>query len=143
MRQKLLIAESDSNLRAACEQFFTEYGFDVETASDGISCVKKLSQMTPDLLVMDMDLNWGGADGVLDHLHDEYPKRDIPVILTEATEYPQEFAKIVEPPVVACIPKPFRLAKLLERIDTTLNEKRRNRLPYLNRVLEHSELFVG
>ncbi len=88
-------------------------------------------------------MNWGGADGVLDHLHEENPQRDIPVILTGMTEYPQDFAKIVETPVVACVPKPFGLTKMLERVDAALVEKRRCRLPYRNRVSEQSELFVG
>ncbi len=54
MRPMLLIADSDADLRDAYQQFFTEYGFDVKTVSDGVSCVKKLRQATPDLLVMEM-----------------------------------------------------------------------------------------
>jgi hypothetical protein len=43
----------------------------VETASDGLDCLKKLRRATPAALVLDLKLHWGGGDGVLAWLRED------------------------------------------------------------------------
>ena len=71
MKQTMLIADGDAELCDHYRNFATEHGYDVETSSDGLDCVRKLRQVTPTVLVLDMELRWGGGDGVLGWLREE------------------------------------------------------------------------
>jgi CheY-like chemotaxis protein len=65
MNPKLLIAEGNVAYCDLYGRFAAECGYEVETASDGLSCVERLRQFKPEVLVLDMGLSWGGGDGVL------------------------------------------------------------------------------
>ena len=59
MKQTLLIADGDTELRDLYQQFLTDRGYDVETGSDGPDCLMKLRRLTPDAIVLDLELRWG------------------------------------------------------------------------------------
>ena len=65
MKRTLLIAESGAELRDIYRSFLSESGFEVNTTSDGLSCLEELHQASPAILVLDRELRWGGADGML------------------------------------------------------------------------------
>jgi DNA-binding response OmpR family regulator len=88
----------------------------VETASDGMDCVEKLRCVTPVVLVLDLELRWGGADGVLAWLREEDAKLGVPVVLTTTAGYAPHMAAFTEPPVVGYLPKPCALTALLESL---------------------------
>ena len=90
--------------------------------------------MTPAALVLDLELRWGGGDGILAWLREENPAHGIPVILTGTAKYPQAFASFIEPPVVDYLPKPFALTALLEKVRSAVAENRHHVCP---------ELFIG
>jgi DNA-binding response OmpR family regulator len=114
MKQTLLIADGDAELCDLYQRFLTDRGYEVETSSDGLDCLRMLHQMTPAALVLDLELRWGGGDGVLAWLREDGLMPGIPVILTATAGYAQDFAEFIEPPVVAYLPKPFALTALLE-----------------------------
>jgi DNA-binding NtrC family response regulator len=143
MKQTLLIADGDAELCDLYEMFLTECGYEVETSSDGLDCMRKLQQVTPAALVLDLELCWGGSDGVLAWMREESPAHGIPVILTAWPEYPQDFAEFIEPPVVDYLPKPFALTALLESIRSAVGNRGRMEPSNLHRVPAYSELFVG
>ena len=47
MKRTLLIADGDAELCDVYRRFLTGLGYDVETSSDGLGCVRKLHEMTP------------------------------------------------------------------------------------------------
>lgn len=109
----VLVADSDASLTAVYERYLKSQGLRVFVASDGIACLETLQNVRPDVLVLDSDLLWGGADGVLSHLRDKQTLLATDVILvTDAP--PRESAALVVPPVIATLRKPFRLRSLLE-----------------------------
>jgi DNA-binding response OmpR family regulator len=116
MNKNLLIAECDTELRDVYRGFFARQGFDVETASDGLDCVEKLRRATPAVLVLNLELRWGGADGVLAWLREESAKSGVPVVLTTTADYPPHMAAFTEPPVVDYPGKPIALTALLESV---------------------------
>jgi DNA-binding response OmpR family regulator len=82
MKCTLLIAEGDAELCEVYRRFFTERGYEVETASDGLDCLAKLRRATPAALVLDRELRWGGGDGVLAWLREQSEAFTLPVVLT-------------------------------------------------------------
>src|SRR5690349_19821391 len=100
MATKLLIGEPDPVIREMYRLYFAHCGFDVETAADGVECLSLLNLGTPDVMVLDVDLRWGGTQGLLAHLLVEDHLPPIPVILTggQGRDIPNE---LLGPPVVS------------------------------------------
>jgi two-component system phosphate regulon response regulator PhoB len=116
MKPPLLIAEGNAELCDLYRKFIAGRGYAVETASDGLDCLAKLRRARPAALVLDLDLRWGGGDGVLAWLREEQTTNGLAVILTATTRYLQDVDEILEPPVVRFLPKPFSLTALLESV---------------------------
>ena len=117
MTTRLLIGEPDPVLREMYRLYFSHSGFDVETAADGVECLSQLNLRTPDVMVLDVELRWGGTQGLLAHLLVEDRLPPIPVILTGAggRDIPNE---LLGPPVVSYFLKPLHLAELRDRLRT-------------------------
>ncbi len=112
MKPRLLIADSDAELRDVFRRFFSGSGFDVATAGDGLECLEQVRQFLPDVLVVEREILWGGGEGVLGRLREEYPLLAIDVVII--TGDGRDFDPA--PPVIACLEKPFSMAGLLELI---------------------------
>jgi len=112
MKPRLLIADSDAELRDMFRRYFSASGFDIAMADDGLECLEQFRQFLPDVLVVEREMPWGGGDGVLGRLREEYPLLAIDVVIT--TDDGRDFDPA--PPVIACLEKPFSLASLLEVI---------------------------
>jgi DNA-binding NtrC family response regulator len=141
MKQTLLIADGDAGLCDLYRQFLTKRGFEVETSSNGLDCLRKLCQVKPAMLVLDLELRWGGGDGILAWLRQENPAHGIPVILTARAGFPQAFVSFIEPPVVDYLPKPFALTALLEKVRSAFAIKIPQEPSYRHRV--SPEFFIG
>ena len=113
---RLLIADSDSTLTDIYESFFSRQGYEVETSEDGLQCLEATRRRVPDVLVLEYELPWGGGDGVLASLRDEFPFVPIGVVLITCDYSQEELAHELTPPVAGCLRKPFRLRELSEMI---------------------------
>jgi DNA-binding response OmpR family regulator len=82
MKMNLLFAHRDANLCVVVRRFLAKKDYDVETSTDALDCVAKLRQVTPDVLVLDPELLWGGGEGVLAILCDESPTTTVKVLLS-------------------------------------------------------------
>jgi len=116
MKPTLLIADGDAELCDFYQKFITQRGYEVETASDGLDCLAKLRRATPAALVLDMELRWGGGDGVLEWLREEKATAGVAVIITATAAQPLDASEMIAPPVIGCLLKPFTLPALLERV---------------------------
>ena len=123
MGTRVLIAEPEKVLAEIYSRFLLGLGYQVETASNGLVCLKKLERTQPGLLVLAWELLWGGADGVLGCIRqgDEIPV--VSVLLTVDDGAPVDLTELIVPPVVACLKKPFRLSALARYLSSA---ERRN-----------------
>jgi DNA-binding NtrC family response regulator len=140
VNQLLIIADGDAELCDSYEEMLMERGYDVITTSDGLDCLKRLRQATPAALVLDLDLRWGGCDGVLAWLRQDHPAHEVAVILTAAAgNCPPAIAHFIEPPVVAFLPKPFAVKSLEETVHFAVAKWQQRGSAKLNRVTEEPE----
>ena len=114
MAPAVLIADTDTDLCDLYRRFFSYHGWQVQTSGGGLECLAQLRRFTPDLLILDEQLPWGGADGVLGVMRDEPRFRHVPVILTLTAASPDSPSALVSPPVVQALCKPFSFTALLE-----------------------------
>jgi len=112
MNPRLLVTDPDTVLLQIFRAYFPHYSLDVATARDGLECVEALRTFAPDVLVLSLELHWGGADGVLSMVREESQMRPIPVILTVGEINRTRAVEYLRPPVVKLLEKPFRLRDL-------------------------------
>jgi CheY-like chemotaxis protein len=82
----LLIAEDNAEPRDIYRTYLSWHGYVVQTASDGLDCLNKLSQAMPVVLVLNQELRWGGSDGVLACLREESTATGYPSFLWSRTK---------------------------------------------------------
>ena len=143
MKPTLLIADGDAELCDLYQRYITGRGYEVETASDGLECVAKLRQATPAAMLLDLELRWGGGDGVLAWLREDRAAPQVPVILMATTGCSLDVAKVIKPPVVQVLPKPFTLTALLMSVRSAVARNARAQPFYGDRASVRLELFVG
>lgn len=114
MLTQLLIADSDTTTLDRCRPYFSNRGYQVEVAANGLRCLQALRRLPPDILVVERELLWGGGDGILAWLRESSPRWPGVVVLTsgEFDALPFELA----PPVKALLPRPYSMLTLFERI---------------------------
>jgi len=110
MMQRVLVADADRKLQEAYHEYLYRFFFHIETAPDGLECIAKLRAHLPDLLILDLEMPWGGGDGVLEIMRGDDDLRRVPVILTSSRVIPEEFMTF---PVINALVKPVDVASLL------------------------------
>ena len=121
MYPRLLVTDADPYMREIYRLYFPHFGFDVATASGGLDCLAEMREFHPDALILDLDLLWGGADGVLAALQESREDPPLPVVLTTKwlrLGYPRKY---LAPPVVNVLEKPFRLRDLRSVVEAVLS----------------------
>lgn len=83
MTAQILVADHDPLVREQCRRFLAARGYDVAVAADGLQCIHQLQSCSPDLLLLDPGILWGGGPGVLEWLGSEQPVKPLKVILTD------------------------------------------------------------
>ena len=117
MDTTLLIAEDDPRLCDMCQDYLTQSGYRVLTASGGVECVSILRHESPAVIVASVDLLWGGADGLMDYLRVESRRRPVPaVILTGCTTAENIAALFDMPCAYRYLRKPFLMGTLLDSV---------------------------
>jgi CheY-like chemotaxis protein len=121
MKPVLLLAEGDAERCQMSRQFLEGQGYEVITSADGLDCVQKVRKHRPAVVVLDLDLRWGGGDGVLALLREEGSPLP-PVILTAPATASGRLLELTGPPVVHFLVHPFPLPLLLDSIRSALME---------------------
>jgi len=81
MSVRILIADRDEFLLATYREHLGQHGAIVATATTGLTCMERLRDFAPDVLVLDPALLWGGGEGVLALMHEEPQIRPTCVLL--------------------------------------------------------------
>lgn len=117
MEPTILIAENDLELAELYQRYLNRNGFRALTASGGVECLSILRNESPAVIMASVDLLWGGADGLVDCLREEFEERWTPsVILTGCTAEENVAELREEPCVFRYLRKPFLMGRLLDCI---------------------------
>lgn len=122
MKPIVLVAVAEPTMSWLCRLYLQERGYEVETAGDALECLAKLRRGKPTVLVLDLDLRWGGGDGVLAWLREEGGAPSVPVVLVVPASF-QRSEDLAAPPVVSRLQQPLVPEQLLRRICTLVKEE--------------------
>jgi FixJ family two-component response regulator len=112
----LYFVDSDRQCSNACREFFLDNGFLVITAESGLECVAKLAKIEPDVLVIALDIPWGGGDGVIARLNDGLSLRKEPLVYAIGDAPAEILSERTGLAPYNCFSKPLCKDALLDRI---------------------------
>lgn len=113
---RVLIADPEEHLLALYREGLAQLGFEVVTAVDALQCLEALRQAPPDILVLDPNLPWGGGDGVLEVMHEDFGMAGVPVMILTFGCDPAILYNIGVYPIRDFQRKPMTGRRLAERI---------------------------
>ena len=119
--KRLLIAEDDVSLRHITSAFFTNSGFEVDQASDGIEACGLVMQNHYDAIILDIMMP--GKDGieVCKFIRTRY---DVPVIFLTALGTESDIIEGYEVGADEYVTKPFSTKLLLMKVNALINRYR-------------------
>ncbi|MEI8131661.1 MAG: response regulator transcription factor [Leptolinea sp.] len=120
MSIKILVVDDQSSVRQLLQDYLTEQGFKVVTATDGQNAIYTARQEQPDLILLDIMMP--RMDGY-DFLRQYRLERQTPVIIITAREEESDAVVGLELGADDYVIKPFRMRELVARIHAVLRRK--------------------
>lgn len=129
---RVLIADGDNRWLDAARRVFSQCGYPVETATDGLECLAKMHEQAPDVLIVEVDIPWGGGDGVVAELSDDSISPKKPAVLVLGDAPPRVLSRRAGVADSCCYQKPIRINQLMNavRLATGLSSPRQVEYEY-------------
>jgi sigma-B regulation protein RsbU (phosphoserine phosphatase) len=121
--QKILIVDDEPFNIDYLEQELEELNYVTFTASNGLEALDKISELSPDLVLLDIMMPVMDGFEVLKRLKDNPGTHDIPVIIISANNDLKGVVKGIELGAEDYLPKPFEPTLLHARISACLVKK--------------------
>jgi ActR/RegA family two-component response regulator len=116
MSPRLLIADSDTKMLDRCRPYFLNRGYEVELAANALECLEVVQCTRPEIFVLELELSWGGGDGVLAWLRDAPECWPETVVLTSSDVAAARQALQIGAPAGAVLRRPYSVLTLLETL---------------------------
>jgi two-component system, OmpR family, alkaline phosphatase synthesis response regulator PhoP len=117
--QKILVIDDDMRLVENVTKYMQDFGFQIESALNGIDGLEKFETFGPDLIIL--DLMMPGLDGV-EVCREIRTRSTIPVIMLTARTEETDIVAGLEVGADDYITKPFSLRELVARIKARLRQ---------------------
>jgi DNA-binding response OmpR family regulator len=124
---RVLVAVPDDALLDAYRNRLAADGFVVESARDGLECVRRLRAVAPDVLVLSTALPWGGGDGVLAVLSEDPHLPHVSVIVLSGGHDVGGPARMWDFPIAEYHSRPLSPQLLARRVGLRAARARRAR----------------
>jgi len=121
LMQKILIIDDDTRLVENVTKYMNDFGFQVDTALNGIEGLEKAKSFLPDIIVL--DLMMPGLDGV-EVCREIRKTSTTPIIMLTARVEESDIVAGLEVGADDYITKPFSLRELVARIKARLRHER-------------------
>jgi DNA-binding response OmpR family regulator len=120
MSNKILVVDDQASVRQLLQDYLSEQGFKVITATDGQNAIYTARHEEPDLILLDIMMP--RMDGY-DFLRQYRQERQTPVIIITAREEETDAVVGLELGADDYVIKPFRMRELVARIHAVLRRK--------------------
>lgn len=99
MRSYVLVGSSSAYRRSRYVHELERQGFDTCVVAGGVDCIQDLRKRTPDVLLLECSLLWGGAAGVLEIRASDPVLKKIPVVILSSDGVSTEAYHLAKFPV--------------------------------------------
>ncbi|GKW50894.1 response regulator transcription factor [Halomonas sp. NCCP-2165] len=121
---KVLVVDDEPNIVLSLEFLMQQAGFEVTTAEDGESALARVSEASPDLILLDISLPDLSGFEVLERLRQTPEGATLPIIMLTAHGREVEREKGLALGADDYITKPFSTQALVEKVKALLDEAR-------------------
>ncbi|MBC8278660.1 MAG: response regulator [FCB group bacterium] len=119
MSKKVLVVDDEEIIRKLAFEIVKMFGYECETAEDGIKALEIVGEYKPDLILLDFYMPSMSGEKVLDALSKDYP--GIKVLMTTGKELDDDEAERISKKGACVINKPFAIADLKTKLDEYLS----------------------
>ena len=119
-KKVVLVIDDEEDLRETITYLFTAKGFRVVTACDGLDGLDKLKTISPDLIILDMNMPRMGGLEFFGRLKDEKETSQYPVLVLTARANMEQLFRDID--VDGFMSKPFDLQKLLHEAQAIIRK---------------------
>lgn len=118
MVKKILIVEDDEGLQKYLKELLKDNDYSTQSAYDGIAAINTISQMPPNLVLLDLGLPNMSGEEVCKEIRKKYP--NLPIIILTAKDSIPDIVQGLNIGADDYIAKPFITDELLARIKARL-----------------------
>lgn len=118
MQKTILVVDDEPDVRDSVKIILETKGYKVETAVDGDDCLKKLNEIKPDLILLDIMMPGTPVDEVIKKIKDIKIAFMSVVRISEA----RKRGLCKQENIVDFLQKPFNVSDLVDRVGLILNE---------------------
>ena len=127
MKQRILVAEDDTNIRHVLKIQLEGADYEVVTAEDGIKALEEVSWHSPDLILLDIMMPKMDGYEVCRRLKADFHTSNIPIIMLTAKSAVNEKVEGLEVGANDYLTKPYSSKELLARVKSLLQWSRTER----------------
>ena len=117
MPKVVLIVDDEEDVRESVRMILNANGFKAETAVDGDDCIKKVEQVKPDLILLDIMMPGKPVSEIIKELSDTKIAFMSVVRISDA----RKRGLCSQPNIVDFFQKPFNVSDLVDRVEFILN----------------------
>lgn len=119
---RILLAEDNSSIVAAVGSYLRAVGYEVVVATDGSEAIERADQLSPDLILMDIQMP--GIDGLsaISKIREISKHRETPVIAMTALAMKEDAERCIEVGANLYLSKPCRMETLVHNIRDLLQD---------------------
>jgi chemosensory pili system protein ChpA (sensor histidine kinase/response regulator) len=120
----IMVTDDSVTVRKVTSRFLERQGFEVITAKDGMDAVAQLSEVVPDLMLLDIEMPRMDGYEVASHCRHDPRLIELPIIMITSRTGEKHRERAMEIGVNAYLGKPFQENELLAKINELLAERR-------------------
>ncbi len=118
MPKTILVVDDEPDIRQSVKQILEINGYTVVTAVDGDDCLKKLNELTPDLILLDIMMPGTPVGDVVKQIKDIKIAFMSVVRISDA----RKRGLCIQDNIVDFFQKPFNVSDLIDRVELILSE---------------------
>ena len=116
-KKKIMVVDDERSLIELVKGILEEEGYEVITAMDGKECLKKLSTIKPDLILLDMMMPGMSGREVCEKIRKDPKTRDLKVAFVTVAKFSETGRDVLKKlNVLDYITKPFENDDLVRRV---------------------------
>lgn len=121
MKEKILVADDEENIRYTFSSFLADAGYQVETAETLSKCIQKMQKEAIDLLFL--DISFGDKNGIEAIAGLKILQPDCAIVIITGSPRPETITKAKKHGALDYLVKPVHQASLLYIVQKTLTQK--------------------
>ncbi|OUY06074.1 Hpt domain-containing protein [Acinetobacter populi] len=119
-RRTVMVVDDSVTVRKVTSRLLERNGFDVVTAKDGVEAIEKLASITPDLMLLDIEMPRMDGFEVANYIRHDSQHKHLPIIMITSRTGEKHREHAFSLGVNDYMGKPFQEAELLDNIHKIL-----------------------